>query len=99
MISYLNIKNIAIISSLELELSDGLNILSGETGAGKSIVIDSINFVLGDRADRSLIRYGEDSASVEVVFEKEAGILIKKGQEKSISRGSTYRLMLFLCFQ
>ena len=69
MISYLNIKNIAIISSLELELRDGLNILSGETGAGKSIVIDSINFVLGDRADRSLIRYGETTASVEVVFE------------------------------
>ncbi len=69
MISYLNIKNIAIISSLELELFDGLNILSGETGAGKSIVIDSINFVLGDRADRSLIRYGETTASVEVVFD------------------------------
>ena len=70
MISYLNIKNVAIISSLELELFDGLNILSGETGAGKSIVIDSINFVLGDRADRSLIRYGESTASVEVVFDK-----------------------------
>ncbi len=69
MISYLNIKNIAIISSLELELKEGLNILSGETGAGKSIVIDSINFVLGDRADRSLIRYGETTASVEVVFD------------------------------
>ena len=69
MISYLNIKNIAIISELELQLDKGLNILSGETGAGKSIVIDSINFVLGDRADRSLIRYGETTASVEVVFE------------------------------
>ncbi len=70
MISYLSIKNIAIISELELELKDGLNILSGETGAGKSIVIDSINFVLGDRADRSLIRYGETTAKVEVIFEK-----------------------------
>ncbi len=70
MISYLNIKNIAIISELELKLEDGLNILSGETGAGKSIVIDSVNFVLGDRADRSLIRYGENFARVEAVFEK-----------------------------
>lgn len=69
MISYLNIKNIALIRELSLELKDGLNILSGETGAGKSIIIDSINFVLGDRADRSLIRYGETVARVEVVFD------------------------------
>lgn len=70
MISYLNIKNIALIRDLSLSLKDGLNILSGETGAGKSIIIDSINFVLGDRADRSLIRYGENMARVEVVFDK-----------------------------
>lgn len=70
MISYINIKNIALIQELTLELTDGLNILSGETGAGKSIIIDSINFVLGDRADRSLIRHGENSARVELVFDK-----------------------------
>lgn len=69
MISYLHIKNIALIRDLSLELHRGLNILSGETGAGKSIIIDSINFVLGDRADRSLIRYGETTAQVEVVFD------------------------------
>ena len=70
MISYLSIKNIALIKDLSIELHPGLNILSGETGAGKSIIIDSINFVLGDRADRSLIRYGESSARVEVVFDR-----------------------------
>ncbi len=68
MISYLSVKNIALIRELNLEFKKGLNILSGETGAGKSIIIDSINFVLGDRADRSLIRYGETTAKVEVVF-------------------------------
>lgn len=68
MISYLSIKNIALIKELNIEFKSGLNILSGETGAGKSIIIDSINFVLGDRADRSLIRYGETTAKVEVVF-------------------------------
>ena len=57
MISYLSVKNIALIRELNVEFKKGLNILSGETGAGKSIIIDSINFVLGDRADRSLIRY------------------------------------------
>ncbi len=69
MISYINIKNIALIKELSLELKNGLNVLSGETGAGKSIIIDSINFVLGDRADRSLIRHGETTARVEVVFD------------------------------
>ena len=69
MISYLHIKNIALIRDLSIELKNGLNILSGETGAGKSIIIDSINFVLGDRADRSLIRFGETTAQVEVVFD------------------------------
>lgn len=69
MLASLNIKNIALIDSLELDLGSGLNILSGETGAGKSIIIDSLNFVLGERADRSLIRYGADVAQVEAVFD------------------------------
>lgn len=68
MISTLTVRNIALIEKTELALGDGLNILSGETGAGKSIVIDSLNFVLGERADKSLIRYGTDEASVEAVF-------------------------------
>ncbi|HHU42886.1 MAG: DNA repair protein RecN [Bacillota bacterium] len=69
MILSLNIKNIALIEELSIELGKGLNILSGETGAGKSIIIDSLNFVLGDRADHSLIRHGEKIARVEVVFD------------------------------
>lgn len=69
MLCQLSIENIALIEKLSLELKDGLNILSGETGAGKSIIIDSLNFVLGERADKSLIRYGSESASVEAVFE------------------------------
>lgn len=68
MLLSLHIKNIALIAELNLEFGRGLNILSGETGAGKSIIIDSLNFVLGDRADKSLIRHGQTSASVQAVF-------------------------------
>ena len=69
MIRSVSVQNIALIDRVDLELGARLNILSGETGAGKSIIIDSLGFVLGERADRSLIRYGTDHAAVEAVFE------------------------------
>lgn len=69
MLLSLQIDNIALIEHLEAEFSKGLNILSGETGAGKSIIIDSLNFVLGKRADKSLISYGKDSAKVSAFFD------------------------------
>ena len=69
MIKSVSVKNIALIDRLDFELGGNLNILSGETGAGKSLIIDALNFVLGERADRSLIRYGTDHAVVEALFE------------------------------
>ena len=69
MITSLYIQNIALISKLSLEFSNGLTVLSGETGSGKSIIIDSLTFVLGERADKSLIKHGEDKAFVEVAFQ------------------------------
>ena len=68
MLSSVSVTNIALIDRLELSLGAGLNILSGETGAGKSIIIDALNFVLGERADKSLIRHGTGFAAVEAVF-------------------------------
>jgi len=62
------IQNVAIIDKVEIELGDGLNVLTGETGAGKSIIIDSINAILGQRLYKDLIRTGRDKAIVEAVF-------------------------------
>lgn len=68
MLESLQIDNVALIEKLEIGFCKGLNILSGETGAGKSIIIDSLNFVLGTRADKSLISYGKDTAKVSAFF-------------------------------
>ena len=69
MLTTLRIKNLALVSDLTLELQPGYNAITGETGAGKSIVIGALNLVLGERADRTLIRSGSDSCSVEAVFD------------------------------
>ena len=68
MISDLHIENIAVIERAEIRFSPGFNVLTGETGAGKSIVIDAIDAVLGGRTSRELVRSGEDSAFVNAVF-------------------------------
>lgn len=68
MIESLHIENIAVIRRLDVEFSSGFTVLSGETGAGKSILIDSLNLLLGARADRELIRTGEEKAVVSAVF-------------------------------
>ncbi len=69
MLTTLRIKNLALVSDLTLELQPGCNAITGETGAGKSIILGALNLVLGERADRTLIRSGEESCSVEAVFD------------------------------
>lgn len=69
MLQKLTIKNIALIDSVEIPFSKGLNVLSGETGAGKSVIIDSLNFVLGAKADKTLIRTGQTECSVVAEFD------------------------------
>jgi DNA repair protein RecN len=73
MLIQLDIQNIALIDKVNLELGKGLNILTGETGAGKSIIIDSINAILGDRMSRDIIRTGKEKALVEAVFQIDNG--------------------------
>ena len=68
MLSLLHIENIAVIESADISFDKGFNILTGETGAGKSIVIDAISAILGERAYRDMIRTGTNKASVRAVF-------------------------------
>ena len=69
MIKEIRIRNFAIIENLAVSFEKGLNVLTGETGAGKSIIIDALNLLLGGRADGDSIRSGETNAFVEAVFE------------------------------
>src|SRR5438552_8116527 len=69
MLTTLRIRNLALVPDLTLELHGGYNAITGETGAGKSILIGALNLVLGERADRTLIRGGSDSCSVEAAFD------------------------------
>jgi DNA repair protein RecN (Recombination protein N) len=69
MLTTLRIKNLALVADLTLELESGYNVITGETGAGKSILIGALNLVLGERAERTLIRSGSDGCSVEAVFD------------------------------
>ena len=66
----LAVSDLALIERLRLELSDGLNVITGETGAGKSLLIDALGLVLGARADSSLVRHGADTARVEALFDR-----------------------------
>lgn len=95
MIHSLHVKNIALIDELNIEFGTGLNVLSGETGAGKSIIVNSMNLVLGERADRELIRAGQEKASVQAVLYVDNDTLadlfekhdIEREEEFVVSRG------------
>src|SRR5512144_762347 len=99
MLKELNIKNFAIIDQLRVEFAPGLNVFTGETGAGKSIVVDSLNLALGERASADLIRTGCQEATVEAAFElngrstkeisallSEQGIEVNTGEDLIVRR-------------
>src|SRR5687767_15742149 len=72
MLTTLRIKNLALVADLTLELQPGYNAITGETGAGKSIIIGALNLALGQRADRNSIRAGAENCAVEAVFDVRA---------------------------
>lgn len=84
MLKTLDIENIAIIEKASVDFSGGLNVLTGETGAGKSIVVDSINAIMGERTSRELVRYGADNAYVSAYFEDICDSALNKLKEFDI---------------
>ena len=68
MLEYLHIRNLALIEDMELEFAPGMNVLTGETGAGKSFILKALGFVLGDRLSANMVRSGADKARVEALF-------------------------------
>src|ERR1700732_3867019 len=69
MLRFLRTKHLAVIDSVEVEFDPGLNVLTGETGAGKSILVEAVGLLLGGRASGDLVRTGEATASIEAIFE------------------------------
>lgn len=94
MLRTLNIENIAVIEKAQIEFNSGLNVLTGETGAGKSIVVDSINAILGERTSRELVRNGADYAFVSAFFEDIPNNVVDKLKELGIQSEEDNSLLL-----
>src|SRR6478672_10736146 len=73
MLRFLRIRNLAVIEAVEVEFEPGFNVLTGETGAGKSILVEAVGLLLGARASADLVRTGEAQATIEAIFEESAG--------------------------
>lgn len=84
MLEKLHIKNFALITELEVKFKAGLNVLTGETGAGKSIIFDAINFVLGEKADKEQIKSGTDAAEVWAVFSVDNDFVKERLADKGV---------------
>ena len=89
MLKTLYLKNIALVDEAEIVFSEGLNVLSGETGAGKSVILDSIDFVLGAKADKGMIRSGQSECSVRAEFACEPELLRPVLEELDLEESDT----------
>ena len=80
MLRFLRIRNLAVIEAVEVEFEPGFNVLTGETGAGKSILVEAVGLLLGARASADLVRTGEALATIEAIFEDPSTHFVRSGQ-------------------
>src|SRR5213079_3402989 len=90
MLSFLRIKHLAVIDSVEVEFEPGLNVLTGETGAGKSILVEAVGLLLGGRASGDLVRTGEESATIEALFENDGRELLVRREVTAQGRSRAF---------
>src|SRR4029077_9090079 len=90
MLRFLRIKHLAVIDSVEIEFDAGLNVLTGETGAGKSILVDAVGLLLGARASSDLVRTGEEVATIQAIFDTGADEVIVRREITSQGRSRAF---------
>src|SRR6188508_1824376 len=91
MLRFLRIRNLAVIDAVEVEFEPGFNVLTGETGAGKSMLVEAVGLLLGGRASADLIRTGESQATVQAVFDTpDGGELIVRREITSQGRSRAF---------
>ena len=96
MLQNLHVKNLALITETEVEFKEGLNILTGETGAGKSILIDSINAILGNRTSKDLVRTGAAKAVIRAAFDDVPPAVLDSLEKAGYERSEALTLSLSL---
>src|SRR5882757_74853 len=97
MLRYLRVTNFAILSDVAIELGDGMNVLTGETGAGKSLIVDAVALLRGGRASSDIPRAGADEAVVEAVFEPPPAIkteLARRIEDAGLRLGEDGELLI-----
>src|SRR4249919_2255865 len=90
MLRFLSIKRLAVIDAVEVEFDPGLNVLTGETGAGKSILVEAVGLLLGGRASGDLVRTGEENATVEAIFENGGEELLVRREISASGRSRAF---------
>src|SRR5258705_6863765 len=90
MLRFLSIRRLAVIDSVEVEFGPGLNVLTGETGAGKSMLVEAIGLLLGGRASGDLVRTGEETANVEAIFETAGDELVVRREITAQGRSRAF---------
>ena len=90
MLRYLSIGHLAVIDKVEIEFEPGLNVLTGETGAGKSILVEAVGLLLGARASSDLVRTGEDVATIQAIFDSGDGEVIVRRELTAQGRSRAF---------